>query len=213
MFAPATGEASEAGVSFSWVTSRRCEPVLVQVHRKRVAARAAKHLAHRERDAAQRRIDAAMVERIIDATMERGDDAGLAPYVSGRAGIAGGVRLLHPHALADMKTVRHLGHAHLGTRHAVCATSAGFKAGAVPTTLSMVTSRASSSSLHPSVPAGRRASTIQRTSLVLSWTRTSTLSGSRRLNRSASVPRGSRTMRSLEVSSRYHQGGSPKRSC
>src|SRR5262249_59861735 len=104
MFAPATGEASEAGVSFSWVTSRRCEPVLVQVHRKRVAARAAKHLAHRERDAAQRRIDAAMVERIIDATMERGDDAGLAPYVSGRAGIAGGGVPLPPPSLARLET-------------------------------------------------------------------------------------------------------------
>src|SRR5262249_59015339 len=106
MFAPATGEASEAGVSFSWVTSRRCEPVLVQVHRKRVAARAAKHLAHRERDAAQRRIDAAMGERIIDATMERGDDAGLAPYVSKRAGIAGGGRPVSPPPPARMANER-----------------------------------------------------------------------------------------------------------
>src|SRR5262245_59856817 len=138
-----------------------------------------------------------MVKRIVDAAVERGDDADLPPYVSGRAGIAGGIRLHDPHAIADMKTVRRLDHAHLGTWHSVCVRAAGVKAAAVPTRLSMVTSRASSSSLQPSVPAGRRGSTIQRTSLVLPWTRTSTLSGSRRLNRSASVPRGSRTMRSL----------------
>src|SRR5205823_12651864 len=164
-------------------------------------ARTAKYLANQEYDAAQRRIDAAMVERILDAAVEHGDDAALAAYVSGCARVAGGVRLHHPHALADVKTVRRLGcgHAHLGTLHSGCASAAGVKAGAVPTRLSMVTSRASSSSLQPSVPAGRRGSTIQRTSLVLSRTRTSTLSGSCRLNRSASVPRGSRTMRSLLV--------------
>jgi len=69
----------------------------------------------------------------------------------------------------------------------------GLRAGAMPTRLSMVTSRASSSSLQPSVPAGRHGSTIQRTSLVLS--RTSTLSGSGRPNRSASVPRASSATR------------------
>src|SRR5258706_6391846 len=175
------------------------QPVLVQVHRQDVSARAAKHLANRKGDAAQRRIDAAVVERIVDAAVERGDNAGLPAYVSGRAWVAGMVRLLDPHALAEAKAVRWLGcgHAHLDTPHPVCARAAGVKAGAAPTRLSVVTSRASSASLQPSVPRGRRGSTIQRTSLVLSWTRTSTVSGSRRLNRSASVPRGSRTMRSL----------------
>src|SRR5437016_612642 len=105
-----------------------------------------------------------MVERILNAAVERGDDAALAAYVSGCARVAGWVFALHPHAVADVKTVRRLGcgHAHLGRRHSGCASAAGVSAGALPTRLSMVTSRASSSSLQPSVPAGRRGSTIQR---------------------------------------------------
>src|SRR6266542_3909926 len=173
------------------------EPVLVQVHRQRVLAGAAENLAHREQHAAQRRVHAAVIQRIDDTAVLGDDDALLAPYVSGRAGVAGGVRALHPHAVAHVKTVCGLGHAYLGAQRLFWARAAGLRACAVPTRLSMVTSRASSSSLQPSVPAGRRGSTIQRTSLVLSWTRTSTLSGSCRSNCSASVPRGSRTMRSL----------------
>src|SRR6266545_1562670 len=174
-----------------------CEPVLMQVHRERVRAGAAKHLANREQHAAQRRVHAAVVQRIVDAAVQGGDDAALAAYVSGRAGVAGGVRALHPHAVAHVKAVCGLGHAYLGAQGLLWARAAGLRACAVPTRLSIVTSRASSSSLQPSVPAGRRGRTIQRTSLVLSWTRTSTLSGSCRSNCSASVPRGSRTMRSL----------------
>src|SRR5262245_38323110 len=160
-------------------------------------AGAAEHLAHQELHAAQRRVHTAVVERIGDAAVQRGDDSALTPHVGWRARIAGGVRAFHPHAVADLKAVHGLGHARLGTQRSFWARAAGSRAGAVPTRLSMVTSRASCSSLQPSVPAGRRGSTIQRTSLVLSWTRTSTPSGSRRSNRSASVARGSRTMRVL----------------
>src|SRR6516225_1320826 len=46
-----------------------CQPVLVQVHRERVMARAAKHLANREQHAAQRRVHAAVVQRIVDAAV------------------------------------------------------------------------------------------------------------------------------------------------
>src|SRR6266699_2308083 len=60
-----------------------CEPVLMQVHRERVRAGAAKHLANREQHAAQRRVHAAVVQRIVDAAVQGGDDAALAAYVSG----------------------------------------------------------------------------------------------------------------------------------
>src|SRR5262249_43743199 len=60
------------------------EPVLMQVHRERVRAGAAKHLANREQHAAQRRVHAAVVQRIVDAAVQGGDDAALTAYVSGR---------------------------------------------------------------------------------------------------------------------------------
>src|SRR5262245_28121853 len=185
--------------SGSALVAGRCKPVLVQVHRQRVTAGAAEHLAHQEPHAAQWWVHTAVVERIDDAAVQLGDDAALAPDIGRRARIAGGIRALHPHAVADLKAVHGLGHGHIhpGACCPLRASAAGSRAGAVPTRLSMVTSLASCSSLQPSVPAGRRGSTIQRTSLVLSWTRTSTPSGSRRLNRSASVPRGSLTMRVL----------------
>src|SRR5947208_17186186 len=106
-----------------------------------------------------------MVERILDAAVERGDDSLLAAYVSGRARVTGGVRLHHPHALADLKTVPRLGcgHAHLGTRHSGRAGAAGVKAGAGPTRLSKATSRASSSSAQRSRTAARAGTTNQPT--------------------------------------------------
>jgi hypothetical protein len=56
-----------------------------------------------------------VIQRIDDAAVQSDDDPLLAAHVSGRARIAGGVCGLHPHAIADVKAVRGLGHAHLGT--------------------------------------------------------------------------------------------------
>src|SRR5262249_34062122 len=79
------------------------EPILVQVDRQRVIATAAEHIAHPEEHAAQRRIDAAVVDRIDNRTMQHGDDAALAANVVRRARIAGGVRALDLHGVADPK--------------------------------------------------------------------------------------------------------------
>src|SRR5688572_15682059 len=46
------------------------QPILVQVHRQRVQAGAAKHIAHREQHTAERRVHAAVVQGIDDAAME-----------------------------------------------------------------------------------------------------------------------------------------------
>jgi hypothetical protein len=54
-----------------------------------------------------------VIQRIDDAAVQNRDDATLAPDVSGCARIAGGVRALHPHAIADLKAVHGLGRLHV----------------------------------------------------------------------------------------------------
>src|SRR5262249_27253719 len=85
------------------------EPVLVQVDRQRVIATAAEHIAHPEDHAAQRRIDAVMIDRINNRAVQYADDPGLAANVAGRARVAERVCALDLHGIADPKTVHGLG--------------------------------------------------------------------------------------------------------
>src|SRR5262249_10203210 len=79
---------------------------------------------------------------------------------------------------------------------------------ATPTIASRVTKAARASSLSPSVPVGRSGKTRNRSSAVLSQTRTSTSSGSSSPN-SRSTPRGSITARERYGADLYHTGGRP----
>jgi len=77
----------------------------VQVDRQRVVATAAEYIAHPEEHAAQRRIDAVVIDWINNRAMQYGDDAVLAANVAGRARIAVRVRTLDLHPVADPKLV------------------------------------------------------------------------------------------------------------
>src|SRR3954471_18289307 len=89
--------------------------------------------------------------------------------------------------------------------------SLGFCGSPVPTMLSRVTSRASCSSLHPSVPSGRIGNTRNRVSAVESQMRISVSEGSETPN-SASTPFGSITARERYGADLYQTGGRPSTS-
>src|SRR6185312_10171921 len=183
----------------------------MNVHRKAIGAVGAEHFAHLELDRVKRRIDAVMVDWVIDPAVDANHDPDLAANIGWRSRIPVEVRGFHPHAIADPKRGRGLSHSAAPfCRRA--SRSVGLNASAVPIRLSRVTNVASSSSLQLSVPAGRRGSTIHRMSDVLSCTRTAIFVGTCRSNICPSVPRGSRTIFWRYSSLLYHQGVSPRRS-
>jgi len=93
----------------------------VQIDRQRVIATAAEHIAHPEQHAAQRGIDTVVIDRINNRAMQHADDAALAANVVGSARIAGRLRALDMHRVANPKAVRGLGgrHAYPGSAPAL----------------------------------------------------------------------------------------------